>query len=166
MMDLDKLLRIKAFVFDVDGVLTDGSVLVTEGGQLLRRMSVRDGYALKKLIELKIPVACITGGSSQGVIKRLQGLGLRDIYAGIEHKLPVLDSWLQKYNLSYADILYMGDDMPDYETIKLAGCAACPADADIEILRIAHVVTSAKGGRGCVREVIEKVLRVQERWPV
>ena len=164
MKNLELLKQVQAFIFDVDGVMTDSTMLVTEGGQLLRRMNVRDGYALKKLVKLGIPVACITGGTSQGVVHRLKGLGLQHIYVGIEDKVPVLTKLMKELGLNPQHTLYMGDDMPDYEAMQMAGCIACPADADTEILKISKYVTKASGGKGCVREAIETVLRIQQRW--
>lgn len=164
MKNLEMLKQVQAFVFDVDGVMTDSTMLVTEGGQLLRRMNVRDGYALKRLVKIGYPVGCITGGSSQGVVHRLKGLGLQHIYIGIEDKVPVLTKLLEELGVSPQHTLYMGDDMPDYEVMKMVGCPTCPADADTEILKIAKYVTKAAGGKGCVREAIETVLRIQQRW--
>ncbi len=157
--------QIRAFFFDVDGVMTDGSLLITESGEFLRRMSTRDGLAMKLAVRLGYPIGVITGGSSLGVEKRLQLLGVSPIYSGIQTKGPVFLEHIRTSGMDPATILYMGDDCPDLDVMEHVGLAACPADAIPEIQRICSYISPFKGGDGCVRDVIEKTLRIQEKWP-
>jgi len=161
---LSKFKTIKALIFDVDGVLTDGRVLVTERGEQWRSMSIKDGYALKAAVEKGLKVAIITGGTSEGVAKRLKGLGVDEIHLGVHDKLRVCTQVLEKFALKSQDVLYMGDDIPDLEVMKRAGVAACPSNAAPEILEQSHFISSHPGGEGCVREVIEKVMKLQQLW--
>ena len=160
----NKLKNIKAFVFDVDGVMTDGSVFATEDGQFLRSFNIKDGYAIQHANKMKYPIAIISGGNSQGIIRRFQQLGLSDIHVGQQHKKAAFDAFLSKHNLSPDDILYMGDDMPDYELLKIVGLAACPNDAAKDIKSICQFISQLNGGKGCVREVIEMTLKIQNNW--
>ena len=163
-MVLSKFKAITTLIFDVDGVLTNSSVLVLENGQLLRSMSIRDGYALKKAVEEGLNVVIITGGKSDGVVKRLQRLGVVDIYYGISDKLEVLDDYIYTYDLKPEEILYMGDDLPDFECMQKVGLPVCPNDAAPEIKAIAEYVSPIEGGAGCARDVIEKVLKLKGKW--
>lgn len=160
----DKLINIKAFVFDVDGVMTDGSVFATEEGQFLRSFNIKDGYAIQHANKLKYPIAIISGGNSQGIIKRFQALGLCDIYVGQQHKQAAFESFLSKYHLTPSDILYMGDDMPDYELLKTVGVSTCPQDAAKDIKSICNYISPINGGKGCVRDVLEMTLKIQNNW--
>ena len=160
----DKLKNIKAFVFDVDGVMTEGSVFATEDGQFLRTFNIKDGYAIQHANKLNYPIAIISGGNSQGIIKRFQALGLSDIHVGQQHKKAAFESFLSKYNLTPSEILYMGDDMPDYELLKLVGLATCPQDAAKDIKSICHYISPLNGGKGCVRDVLEMTLKIQDKW--
>lgn len=164
MNQLEQFSGIETFIFDVDGVLTNNQLLVTEAGELLRQMNVRDGYALKRAVEQGYQVAIITGGRSEGVRLRLEGLGISDIYTGISDKLEVYEAYLDKYDLSRDKVLYMGDDMPDYPVMCKVGLPACPADAAPQLFEIAAYISPCKGGDGCVRDVIEKVLRINGDW--
>ncbi|MFK7809788.1 MAG: KdsC family phosphatase [Saprospiraceae bacterium] len=161
---LAKLRDIDTFVLDVDGVLTDSKMLITESGELLRSMNVRDGFALKKAVRAGYKVVIITGGKSRGVRSRLQNLGITDIYDGVQEKKPVLSAYLKNSNTDPTSVLYMGDDLPDYHAMRLCGLPACPHDAAHEILSFARYVSPLKGGEGCVRDVIEKVMRLHNRW--
>ncbi|TNE64690.1 MAG: HAD-IIIA family hydrolase [Bacteroidetes bacterium] len=160
----DKLKAIRAFVLDIDGVMTDNSVHVTESGEQLRRMSIRDGLGLKIALNNGYPVCIITGGRSQGVIKRLTGLGIEHIYSGIEDKWPVFQQFIRLNNLNASDICYMGDDLPDIHILQKVGLSACPVDAVQEVRGIVDYISPAPGGAGCVRDVVEKVLKVQGKW--
>ena len=164
MNHLERFHAIHTFLFDVDGVLTDGSVLVTEEGDLLRRMSIRDGYAIKRAVQQGLRICAITGGSSEGVRSRLLRLGVSDVFLGRQEKLEAYEALLQRYELDEAGILYMGDDLPDYPVMRKVGLPACPADAAPEVLQIAQYVSPYRGGQGCVRDVIEKVLRLHRKW--
>ena len=163
-MFLEKLKFIKAFVFDVDGVLTDGSILVTENGEQLRQFNIKDGYALQLAVKRGYKIAIISGGRSNGVKIRLQGLGITDIFLGVNSKIDNYSTFLLKNSLSSEQILYMGDDIPDLPVMKLAGLAVCPADAVHEIKEISHYISNKEGGKGCVRDVIERVLKIQNQW--
>ncbi len=156
--------KIKTFIFDVDGVLTNSTVLVLEDGKLLRSMSIRDGYAIKLAIQKGYRVCIITGGKSEGVKIRLENLGVKDIYLGQSEKMEAFEEYLYAYDLKADEILYMGDDLPDYPVMRRVGIAACPKDAAPEILEFANYVSTANGGDGCARDVIEKVLRVKSNW--
>lgn len=161
---LDKLSQIKAFIFDVDGVLTDGLVHVTETGEQLRRFSIKDGYALQLAVKRGFPIAIISGGRSQSVVSRLKGLGIQDIYIGVDAKLDAFEEFLLIHDLQPDQVMYMGDDIPDYPVMQKVGLPVCPADAAEEIKAICSYISPLKGGAGCVRDVIEKILKVQGVW--
>jgi 3-deoxy-D-manno-octulosonate 8-phosphate phosphatase (KDO 8-P phosphatase) len=166
MNQLEQFRQIEAFLFDVDGVLSPNQVLVTEEGYLLRQMSVRDGYAIRQAIMAGYKVGIITGGRSEGVRLRLQGLGVEDVYLGAQEKLAPYEHFIDKYGLDEAKVLYMGDDLPDYPVMRRAGFPVCPQDAAPEIIELALYISHLNGGDGCVRDVIEKVLRLAGRWQV
>jgi 3-deoxy-D-manno-octulosonate 8-phosphate phosphatase (KDO 8-P phosphatase) len=161
---LEKLKEVKAFVFDVDGVMTDGSVIATEDGHFLRNFNIKDGYALQHAVKMGYPIAIISGGKSNGVQKRFEQLGVKNIYLGQKHKEDAFNEFLENYDLSAKDILYMGDDLPDYELLKLVGVPTCPKDACIDVKSICTYVSPVSGGKGCVRDILEKTLKVQEKW--
>lgn len=161
----DKMQAVKAFVFDVDGVLTDNSIQVTEAGELLRTMHVRDGQAMKWALKAGLPIGVITGGRSAGVTKRLSDLGLEQIYSGAADKIPPFQQFLERYGLLAAEVCYIGDDLPDLPVLRKVGLACCPADAVPEILEVVDYVSPVRGGQGCVRDIIEKVLKLQSKWP-
>ena len=158
------LQHISTFIFDVDGVLTDGTVQVTDTGGLLRKMSVKDGYALKTAIDMGFNICIITGGTNEGVRMRLEGLGIKDIYLGTHNKIVQLKEFLNKYNIKSENVLYMGDDIPDYKVMQLVGLPCCPQDAVPEIKNISKYISHKNGGLGAARDVIEQVLKVQEKW--
>ncbi|WP_028298502.1 KdsC family phosphatase [Olivibacter sitiensis] len=159
-----KFKQVKAFVFDVDGVLTNGDILVTEGGDQLRIFSTRDGYALQLAIKRRYPIAIITGGKSKGVKARLNGLGIEDVFIGVGDKELVLNDWLESKRLTMEDVLYMGDDIPDMEVMKQVGLATSPCDAVEEIKGLCQYISPVAGGRGAVRDVVEKVMKLQGTW--
>lgn len=161
---LSQLSQIRAFIFDVDGVLTDGLVHVTETGEQLRRFSIKDGYALQLAVKRGYPIAIISGGRSQSVVSRLKGLGIQDIYIGVDTKTDAFEEFLLIHDLQAEQVLYMGDDIPDFPVMKKVGLPTCPADAAEEIKAISNYISPIKGGAGCVRDVIEKVLKVQGLW--
>ncbi|MEO6489130.1 MAG: HAD-IIIA family hydrolase [Ferruginibacter sp.] len=155
---------IKAFVLDVDGVLTDGSLLVLEDGQMARRMNIKDGYALQLAIKKGYRILVISGGTSEAVKLRLQKLGVVEIHMNVVNKKDIMAEYVSKYQLQWEQVLYMGDDIPDIDSMKLAGLACCPADAVPEIKNISHYISRINGGYGCVRDVIEKVLKLNGHW--
>lgn len=161
---LEKFRDIKCFVFDVDGVLTNGTVHVIRNGVMLRTMNVKDGYALQLAVKKGYTVIVISGGNSPEVKERLNKLGITEVYMQTEDKLNLLKSLIEKYNLSPSQILCMGDDMPDYEIMKFAGLPCCPKDAVPEIKRLSKFISPNNGGEGCVRNVIEMVLKLNDHW--
>jgi len=158
------LKTIKCVVLDVDGVLTNGDILVNEQGEQLRTFNVKDGYAIQYAIKQGIKVFVITGAKSLGVQKRFQGLGVEEIHLGISDKLTLLNSLLVKYSLVNEEVLFVGDDMPDYTCMQSVGVAISPADAIDDIKKISHYVSVKKGGEGVVREILEKMLKLQDKW--
>ncbi len=156
--------QITTFIFDVDGVLTDGSITIFPNGELVRTMNVKDGYALKTAVDMGYNVCIISGGTNPAVKSRLQGLGITDIYLGAHHKKDQLDEYLDIYNIDPKNVLYMGDDIPDIPVMKICGLPTCPLDATPEVQNISNYVSQKKGGKGCVRDVIEQVLKVQDKW--
>lgn len=165
MNTLERFRPIKAFIFDVDGVMTNSEIIVLEDGSLIRKMNIRDGYALQRAVRQGYQVAVITGGSSKGVAGRLRNLGIEDIYTGIQNKLEAYEDFLLKYDrLKEEQILYMGDDHPDYEVMRRVGLPTCPRNSAPEILQISQYISPIEGGGGCVRDVIEKTLRIHEKW--
>ena len=155
---------VTAFVLDVDGVLTDSSVHVTSTGEMLRTMNIRDGYAMKAAVDGGYRVCVISGGTNEGVRIRLQNLGITDVHLGAGDKVTVLEALLEKYNLDRENVLYMGDDIPDYHVMKRVGLPVCPQDAAPEIKGLSRYVSHREGGRGAVRDVIEQVMKVQGKW--
>jgi len=158
------LKQITTFIFDVDGVLTDGTVLVTSEGELLRRMNIQDGYAIKTAVQKEYNICIITGGTNEGVRQRLRGLGVTDIYLGAHTKENSLEEYLDLYNINPEHVLYMGDDVPDIPAMKQAMIRTCPKNAVSEVKNICHYVSHKSGGKGCVRDVIEQVLKVRGDW--
>jgi len=159
-----KLKNITTFIFDVDGVLTDGSVILSSSGEMVRTMSTRDGYAITHAIKQGFNVCIISGGNSEMVRKRMEYLGVKHIHLGVHNKLEVFEDYLIMQQTTAEQVLYMGDDLPDYEVMSRVGIAAAPNDACSEILSIADYVSHKKGGDGCVRDVIEQVLKVKDCW--
>lgn len=160
----EQLNTIKAFAFDVDGVFSDSIVLLHPNGELMRTMNIKDGYAVQLAVKKKYPFAIITGGNSESVRTRFEGLGVTDIYLRSIHKMESLKDFCEKYDLKFEDVLYMGDDMPDFEVMQSVGFPACPSDAAYEIKEISRYISSRKGGQGCVRDVVEQVLKLQGKW--
>lgn len=155
--------HITTFMFDVDGVLTNGDVLVLEN-IVARSLNSRDGFALQHAAKQGYRVFIVTGGSSEEVANRLTELGATEVCLGSKNKLSVYNALKEKYQFNDNEVLYMGDDLPDYPVMKKVGVAACPQDAAVEIKAIAHYQSPKNGGRHCVRDVIEQTLRVQGKW--
>lgn len=155
---------ITTFIFDIDGVLTDSSVHITETGEMLRIMNIRDGFAMKAAIESGYNVCIISGGSNEGVRIRLQNLGITDIHLGSSDKVKTFKEYTEIYDLNPEQVLYMGDDIPDYHVMRLVGMPTCPQDAVSEIKAISKYISHKNGGRGAVREIIEQVMKVQGKW--
>jgi 3-deoxy-D-manno-octulosonate 8-phosphate phosphatase (KDO 8-P phosphatase) len=160
----EKLLLVNTFVFDYDGVLSDGHILVTSDGDALRTSSVKDGYALQLARKKNYRIAIISGGYSESMKKRLESVKIVDIFLGVDKKIAVFNEYLNIHGLRKENVLFMGDDIPDYEIMLAAGVPTCPADAVEEIKSLATYISHQPGGHGCVRDVIEQVLKVQGKW--
>ena len=156
--------KITTFIFDVDGVLTDGTVLVLENGLQARRMSIKDGYALQLAVKKRYRILIVSGAAASPVIDRLNKLGITDVHTGITDKKLFVEKYMTNNNLTAAEILFMGDDLPDQSVMLMVGFPVCPADAVTEIRNISKYISSLNGGHGCVRDVIEKVMKSQSKW--
>jgi 3-deoxy-D-manno-octulosonate 8-phosphate phosphatase (KDO 8-P phosphatase) len=156
--------NIKAFVFDVDGVLTDGSLIVLPNNIMARTMNVKDGYALQLAVKKGFRVAIISGGNSIEVKERLNLLGVTDIYMNVSNKVEALENFVEKYQLQSQEVLFMGDDIPDADVMKIVGLPCCPADAVDEIKAISQYISPMNGGKGCGRDVIEKAMKLNHLW--
>ncbi len=158
------LKNITTFVFDFDGVLTDGKVYLLPPDQFVRTMNTRDSYAIQYAVKKGFRVAVITGGNNEMVRERMEYLGVKDVFLKASLKLPVFEKFLKENSIGFENALYMGDDLPDYGAIKKAGIGACPKDAAEEIKSLADYISPIEGGKGCVRDVIEQVLKSQGKW--
>lgn len=163
-MFLQKLKEITTFIFDVDGVLTNGDILASDSGEFLRTFNIKDGYALQLAVKRGFQVCIISGGKGQAMQKRFEGLGIKAIFLGVSDKVQVFHQYLEKIRTEASQVLYMGDDIPDLKVMKLVGLPTCPADAVPEIKAISQYISPYTGGKTAVRDIIEKVLRVQEKW--
>ncbi|MCB0662876.1 MAG: HAD-IIIA family hydrolase [Saprospiraceae bacterium] len=166
MNTLEKFKQVHTIMLDVDGVLTNGKVIITEKGELIRSMNIKDGYAMKAALASGLKIMVITGGKSKGVVDRLKALGISEVYAGVSDKLERFEDLVDIFELDPEGILYMGDDIPDMEVMKRVGMPCCPADACPEIKEISLYISPIEGGEGCVREVIEKIMKLQGNWPM
>lgn len=164
-MNYKELLKtIDTFVLDYDGVMTDGRIILLEEGEPLRTANVRDGYALQLAVKKGYRIVVISGGRSRTILNRLNALSISDVFLGSVRKEEVLKEYMEKHGITKERIIYMGDDIPDYYAMQMAGVASCPADASEEIKAISHYISAYKGGEGCVRDIIEQVLKVQGNW--
>lgn len=161
---LEHFKKITTFVFDVDGVLTDGTVLVLDNGLQARRMHIKDGFALQMALKNGYRVKVISGGHSPQVNDRLDKLGVKDVTMSVLNKGSFLDKYIQENKLKKEEVLYMGDDLPDISAMKVAGLPCCPADAVNEVKDVAQYISPLNGGFACVRDVIEKVLKLNGHW--
>ncbi|SIS73802.1 3-deoxy-D-manno-octulosonate 8-phosphate phosphatase (KDO 8-P phosphatase) [Kaistella chaponensis] len=159
-----KLKNIKAFVFDVDGVFTDGSVYLLPGGNMCRVMNVLDGYAVVKALKNNYLIGVITGGNDEEVRHRINYLGIKDYYAKSPNKAIDFEDFKSKYDLKNEEILTMGDDLPDMNIMKISGISACPKNAVPEVKEISEYISPIEGGKGAVRDVIEQVMKIQGKW--
>ena len=162
----EDLNKVKAFAFDVDGVLSSHVIPMYPNGEPMRTANIKDGYAIQLAVKLGYPIAIITGGRSEAVKNRFESLGVTDIYLGARNKVEHFNHWLEKNNLSSDEVMYMGDDIPDVPVMKMAGVAVCPADAVEEIKALCKYISHQDGGQGCVRDVMEQVLRVNNQWGI
>lgn len=165
MVNFKELLpKVKAMIFDVDGVLSTATIQMDKEGNPLRTINIKDGYALRYASIKKMPLAIITGGKIEAVRKRFEALGIEDVHLSVSIKIDVYKEFLKKYQLNSDEVLYMGDDIPDYEIMKEVGIPVCPADAAPEIKALSLYISDKNGGEGCVRDIIEQVLKSQEKW--
>lgn len=158
------LKKIRAIVFDIDGVLSAETIPMNADGLPCRTVNIKDGYAIQLAVKMGLHIAIITGANVQAVRVRYEGLGVRDIHIGASIKMQTYEAFLQKYGLTDEEVIYMGDDIPDYEVMHRSGCPCCPADAAPEIKAISRYISPQRGGYGCGRDVIEQVLRAQGKW--
>ena len=159
----ESLNHVRCFMFDMDGVLTDGTLLVMPE-EFHRTMYIRDGYAMKQAIDAGYIIAVISGGKSASAQTRFNKLGVTEVFLGVEDKLEVMKDIMSRHELKKEEVLFMGDDLPDYEVMQHAGIPCCPADAAHEIKELSVYISSYNGGKGCVRDVIEQAMRLQGRW--
>lgn len=160
----EELGRVKAFVFDIDGVLSTQTIAMNSFGVPTRTVNFRDGYALQLAVKKGYIVGVISGSNSKEYIKRMKNLGIKDVHLNSRSKMEHFNLFLKKYSLDRKDVLYMGDDIPDYEVMKNTGIPVCPSDADSEIKQISMYISDRKGGEGCVRDIIEQVMRLHNKW--
>ena len=158
------LKEITTFILDVDGVLTNGKILVTSKGKMLREMNTKDGFIIKYALDKGFKIFIISGGTNKGVKERLKDLGIEEIFLGEHTKKDTYDKLIKKYNLKKNEIVYMGDDIPDIPVMKKIGVPCCPNDAVPDVKEISIYISKKNGGQGCVRDIIEQTLRVQNKW--
>lgn len=163
MIDYD-LCKIRVVIFDVDGVLSRDTVTIAPTGEPLRTANLKDGYAIQYACKVGLNVCIITGGNTEAVRKRYETLGVKDLYMGCSVKIKTYEDLKAKYSLSDDEVIYVGDDIPDYEVMSLVGCPCCPADASVEIKSISKYVSQYRGGCGVGRDIIEQVLKAQRKW--
>jgi 3-deoxy-D-manno-octulosonate 8-phosphate phosphatase (KDO 8-P phosphatase) len=163
-MFLEKLKEVTTFIFDVDGVLTDGSILASDSGEFLRSYNIKDGYALQLAVKRGYLVCVISGGKGVAMEKRFEGLRLQEVFLGVSDKVEVYNTLVVKYNLRPSQVLYMGDDVPDIKIMELVGVPTCPADAVPDVKAVSTYISPYDGGKTAVRDIIEKVMRIQMTW--
>ena len=158
------LKKIRAVVFDVDGVLSAETITLSSEGEPLRTVNIKDGYAIQLAQKKGLRIGIITGGKTNAVEKRYAGLGVEDIYMGVSVKISTFKDFLAKYGLQPEEVIFVGDDIPDYEVLQACGCPCCPKDACADVKRICRYVSDRNGGYGCGRDIIEQVLKAQGKW--
>jgi len=163
-MFLQKLKDITTLIFDVDGVLTNGDIIASDSGEFLRTFNIKDGYALQLAVKRGYLICIISGGKGLAMQRRFEGLGIAEVFLGVSDKVEVFNSLLIKHNLTASEVLYMGDDIPDVKVMQLAGLPTCPSDAVPEIKAISEYISPYPGGKTAVRDIVEKVLKVQQKW--
>lgn len=161
---LEKFSKIRTFIFDVDGVMTDASIGIVAGNEYIRTMNTKDGYAIQLAVKKGYRVAVITGGYVPAVVERMNNLGVTDVFHKVHDKIECFNTYCNQHQLHAEEILYMGDDIPDYDVMKCVGLSCCPADAVPEIKSISQYISPYNGGKCCVRDVIEKVLKLNNHW--
>ncbi len=161
---LEKFIPVDTLVFDMDGVLTDGSLWVMPEGEWIRKMNIKDGYVLQLAAKSGYRIIVITGSYAAPVEQRLYKLGVSVVYQNVKDKLALLKTIMAEHQLLPAQVLYMGDDIPDMDVMQYCGVSCSPANAARDVLAIADYISPSNGGEGCVRDVIEKLMRVQNKW--
>ena len=165
MTNYKKLLKnINTFIFDYDGVFTSGTLIMMMEGEPLRTAYVKDGYAIQLAAKKGYNIVIISGGKSETINNRFTALKIKDVFIGAENKVKIFNNYIKKHNIKTENTLYMGDDIPDFEVMKKAGLPCCPSDASEEIKSISKYISDKKGGEGCVRDIIEQVLKIQGKW--
>lgn len=161
-----RLNKITTIMFDIDGVITDGKVFVMESGEVLRNLNSKDGYALHLAVQKGYRMCVISGGNNVGIKQLLARTGITDVFINAHDKMAVYETYLMENNIKDEEVMFMGDDLPDHGIMSRVGLAACPEDAAVEIKAISHYVSPKKGGNGCVRDVLEQIMRVQGNWEI
>lgn len=160
----EELKKVEAFVFDVDGVFSRHEMSISPMGDLIRTSCTKDGYAMMYCVKKGYPVCIISGGYAPGVKERFNKLGITEVYLGVGNKVEALTEFLEKYHLDAGNVMYMGDDIPDYNVMRMVGMPVCPADACEEIKAISRYISDTPGGLGCVRDVVAQVLKARGDW--
>lgn len=160
----EDLMNVKAFAFDVDGVLSQQMITMYPNGEPMRTANIKDGYALQLAIKKGYKIAIITGGKTEAIANRFRSLGIEDVFMGVSDKLPVFNDWMALHGLNASEVMYMGDDIPDLPVMRIVGLAVAPADAAEEIKEVSKYISNRNGGEGCVRDVVEQVLRAHSHW--
>lgn len=158
------LRKIKAVIFDIDGVLSGSTVFMNNNGQPIRTINIKDGYAIQLAQKMGIRIAIMTGGRNEDIKLRYEYLGVEDIYLKCSIKIKTYEEFIAKYGLDDSEIIYVGDDIPDYEIMKRVGCPCCPSDACPEIKSISLYISNLNGGHGCGRDILEQVMKAQGKW--
>ena len=158
------LTKIRTIVFDLDGVLSASTILLDADGTPLRTVNIKDGYAIQLAMKMGLRIAILSGCKIEAVRQRYEGLGMEDIYLGASVKIQVYDEYLAKYGYDDSEVMFVGDDIPDLEVMRRAGCAVCPKDACTEVKEVSCYISQYDGGYGCGRDVIEQTLRAQGKW--
>lgn len=161
-----KLTKVNTLMFDIDGVITDGKVFVMESGEVVRNMNSKDGYAIHLAVQKKYNIVVISGGNNKAIKSMLERAGVQHIFINQHDKLQCYKDFIYTNNISDEQVMYMGDDLPDYEVMKRVGVACCPNNSAPEIKEICSYVSLKDGGEGCVRDIIEQVMRVQGTWEI
>lgn len=162
----ERLPKIKTFLFDVDGVLTNGTVQIMPNGEVVRNLNSKDGYAIQLAVKKGYRIAIITGGNSSAIKSNLQELGIKDVFLSQHNKIACYENYILENDLKEDEIVYMGDDLPDYDVMKRVGIAACPNNSAHEIKEISIYISNRNGGDACVRDIIEQVMRSQNTWEI
>lgn len=162
----ERLNRVRCIIFDVDGVLTDGKIMILESGEVIRNMNSKDGYALHLAVQKGYRLAVISGGNNVGIKQLLHRTGITDVFINAHDKLDVYETYCKEFGIRDEEVLFVGDDLPDHGIMSRVGLAVCPNDAAVEIKAISHYVSPKVGGEGCMRDILEQVMRVQGNWEI